>query len=142
MAMTNDLGYGRRLTDQNHAQLVRDLYMGSPAMPSKDLDRTLRRKELDLSIDHRLGCDFPSDRREAMWKVAERVERKRGRLILRHLVRRIFPRSLANGANGLAGFMVDEYAKVLSPAELREFFDLEPGERPTLPIEPDQTAQR
>ena len=140
--MPQKLAYGPRLTDQDHARLVRDLYLGIPAMPLRDFDRTIRRKELDLAIDHRLGCDFPQDRREAMWAVAERVERKRGRLIFRHLVRRLLPHSLANGANGLAGFMVDEYAKVLSPAELQEFFDLLPGERPVLPIDPRGATRR
>jgi hypothetical protein len=34
--------------------------------------------------------------------------------------------------------MVDEYAKVLSRAELESFFDLRKGERPVLPIDIEQ----
>ena len=127
--------FGPRLSDQAHATMVRDLYLGIPNMPKADRDSVLRRRELDLAIDHRLGCAFPADRRDAMWAVAERVERKRGRLVLWHLARSLMPGKLANRAQALAMFMVREYAEVLEPPELDAFFDRNPGERPTLPID-------
>ena len=91
-----------------------------------------------MAIDHRLGRDFPHDRREALWAIQQRVERKRCRLIFKYLLRRFFARSLARDAQGLAGYLVDEYAKELSESELESYFGAEEVRRPALPIDLDQ----
>jgi hypothetical protein len=59
-------------------------------------------------------------------------------LALKYPFRRFFAKSLARSAQGLAGYLVDEYAKVLTKAELNSFFGLEDGQRPALPIDLDQ----
>jgi hypothetical protein len=107
-------------------------------MPTKEQDMAVRRLELDLAIDHRLGRDFPQERRAALWAVQQRVEKRRLWLALKYLLRRIFPNKLAQQVQHLAGYMVDEYAKVLNEAELESFFSLKEGQRPVLPIDPDQ----
>jgi len=109
-----------------------------PPMPTPEQDRELRRRQLDLSIDYRLGRDFPQERRAALWEIQQRVEKKRLRLALWHLLRRLAPGRLAGAANGLAGYLVDEYAKVLSKPELKRHFDLPEGTRPALPIDIDR----
>jgi hypothetical protein len=98
----------------------------------------VRRRELELAIDHRLGRDFPLERREALWAAKERVEKKRLRLGVKFLVKRLFAKNVNKEAQGLAGYMVDEYAKVLNAAELESFFGLKKGERPELPIDIDE----
>ena len=107
-------------------------------MPSRKEDERVRRIELDLAIDHRLGRNFPRERREALWTVQQRVERKRLQLGLRHLFRRAFTRTKARDAQRLAGYLADEYAEVLSQAELARFFDLKAGEPPALPVDLEQ----
>jgi hypothetical protein len=109
-----------------------------PPMPTKDQDRQVRQMELNLAIDHRLGRDFPLERREALWNILQRVEKKRLWLALKYPLRRFFSKSLARDAQGLAGFLVDEYAKVLTQSELNSFFDLQEGQRPALPIDLNQ----
>src|SRR5262249_57312564 len=69
--------YGPRLTDEEYDRAVVDLHRGMSPMPTREEDRALRRRALDLAIDHRLGRNFPRDRREALWKASERVESKR-----------------------------------------------------------------
>jgi hypothetical protein len=66
------------------------------------------------------------------------VEKKRLWLALKYPFRRFFAKSLARDAQGLAGFLVDEYAKVLTQSELKRFFDLQEGQRPALPIDLNQ----
>ena len=136
--MRGDLQYGPRLTDDEYERRIIELHRGLPPMPTADQDRAVRRQELELAIDHRLGRDFPRERREALWAAKERVEKRRLRLGLKFLFKRLFARNVAREAQGLAGYMVDEYAKVLSPAELESFIGLERGQRPVLPIDGEQ----
>ena len=134
--MSEELGHGPRLSDEEHDRRIVQLYAGRPAAPSRQEQEWLRRQELELAIDHRLGTEFPRERRDALWAIQQRVERRRGRLLLRHLVRRVLPGSLARGAQGLAGFLVDEYAKVLNRKELESFFGEAEARAPALPVDP------
>jgi len=131
-----DLGHGPRLTDEEYDRRVVGLHEGRPPMPSREEDRALRRAELELAIDHRLGRDFPAARRERLWQVLEQVERRRLRLVGRYLLGRLFTREKgpAKSANRLAGWMVDHFADVLDPRELESFFELG-GAEPRLPVD-------
>lgn len=132
------LDYGPRLSDEEYQKRIVELHSGVPAAPSADQDRSLRRQELELAIDYRLGRDFPSERREALWSVRQQIERKRLRLAFRYLLRRLIPGQLARGAQSLAAYAADEYATVLSTPELLRFLDLRQGEPPALPVDADQ----
>ena len=90
------------------------------------------------AIDYRLGIDFPAARREALWAVQEWVERKRLRLALKYFLRKMITRWFVRDVRKLTGFLVDEYAKVLSKDELERFFDLQEGQKPSLPIDGGQ----
>ena len=127
--------HGPRLSLEEYERRLVALYSGQPPMPTNAQDQEQRRRQLDLSIDYRLGRNFPTERRAALWEIAQRVEKRRLRLVLWHAVRRLMPGRLAAKANGLAGFMVDEYAKVLSGDEIERYFDLPAGTRPGLPID-------
>ena len=139
--MQMELNYGPRLSDDEYEKRIIELHRGLPPMPTKDQDREVRRRELELAIDHRLGRDFPRERREALWAIKERVEKRRLWLGVKFLVKKLFARNINREAQGLAAYMVDEYAKVLTKDEVRSYFDLKEGERPTLPIDTDQGAK-
>ena len=136
--MPDALNHGPRLTDEEYEKRIIELHRGLPPMPTEEQDRQVRRMALDLSIDHRLGRDFPQERRELLWAIQQRVEKRRLWLALKYPFRRLFAKSLARGAQGLAGYLVDEYAGVLTQAEIKSFFGLEEGQRPALPIDMDQ----
>lgn len=133
--MPREPDYGPRLTDEQYEQGILSLYRGLPPMPSPEQDREVRRQELDLAIDHRLGRDFPADRRSALWAVQQRIEKKRLRLAAKYLLRRAVSKLFARHAQELAGYAADEYAKVLSREELQRFLDLREGEPPALPVD-------
>ncbi len=126
--MADDLGYGRRLSGEEYDRRVVALYEGAPAMPTKAEDAAIRRQELDISIDYRLGVDFPAEKREAIWEIMQRVEKRRLWLGAKYGLRRLFSRQMDDEApsgdvNALAGFMSDELAEVLNERELRAFLD-------------------
>ena len=130
--------HGPRLTDEEYERRIIEIHRGLPPLPTEEQDRLVRRMELDLAIDYRLGRGFPQERRELLWAIQQRVEKKRLRLALTYPFRWLFAKRLARGAQGLADYLVDEYAKVLTQTELRTFFGLEEGQQPALPIDIDQ----
>lgn len=133
--MQSELEYGPRLTDAEYEKRIVSLYRGLPPMPSPEQDQEIRRQELNLAIDHRLGRAFPEERRSALWAAQQRVEKKRLRLAMKYLLHRLVTKLLVRHAQSLAGYAAEEYAKVLSPEELRRFLDLKEGEPPSLPID-------
>ena len=136
--MNSVFDHGPRLTDEEYQQRIVELHSSSPAALTKEREREIRRQELELAIDFRLGCDFPGERREALWAIQQRVEQKRLRLMLKYFFRRFFGKGLIRDVQGLAGFLVHEYARVLNQAELESYFGAEEVQSPALPIDPDQ----
>jgi len=135
--MGDDLGYGPLLSGEEYEKKIMALYSGLPPVPSREQESEVRRKELELTIDHRLGRDFPRLKREALWAIQQQVEKKRGRLIFKYVLRKIFYKGLIRDALGLAGYLVEEYAKVLNQRELDSFFGPEEARHPGLPVDPE-----
>ena len=133
--MQPELEYGPLLTAAEYEKQMVSLYRGLPPMPSPEQDRDIRRQELNLTIDHRLGRAFPEERRSALWEAQQRVEKKRLRLAMKYLLHRFVTKLLVRDAHSLAGHVAEEYAKVLSPEELRRFLDLKEDEPPSLPVD-------
>lgn len=127
--------YGPRLSNEEYDRRILSLYRSLPPLPSHDQDTEVRRQELNLAIDHRLGRGFPEERRSALWAVQQRIEKKRLWLGMKYLLRGLIARFFARDAQSLAGYAAEEYAKVLSPGELNLFLDLKEGEPPALPVD-------
>lgn len=117
----SNLGHGPRTSREEYDRRIVALYSGAPVVPTRAQEAEMRRQELDLTVDHRLGRDFPFDRREALWRVAQRVERRRARLLAWHLIRWVLPGGLERAAARIAGGLIAEYGKVLEPAELEAY---------------------
>ena len=133
--MGSDLGYGPRLSGREYEKKIVELHSGMPPSPGREEEARVRRRELDLAVDHRLGKDFPKEKRDALWEIQQRVEKKRMHLVFRWLFHFISYKPLYKKANRLAGFLVDEYAKVLTKDEIVAFFDLKENEEPSLPMD-------
>jgi hypothetical protein len=130
------LDYGPRLPGDEYDRKVAELHSGRPPLPSEEEDRELRRRELDLVIDHRLGREFPQARREALFRVQCGLEKGGLASAFRSVLDRMLPALLVRRARALADDTVRAYAGVLSPAELRRFLDLEEGQPvPGLPVD-------
>lgn len=125
MAQTAD--FGRKLSGEEYERRVVELYSGAPPLPDDNQDRALRRRELDLQIDHRLGVDFPAGRRERLFEVQCGLDQVGPVSLLRYALGRLMPSFLVRHARFLADDTVRAYAQVLSEEELRQFLDLEAG---------------
>ena len=108
-----------------------------PKISSRDYDRgvvSLHRRakgsaeaieqgELDLMIDHRLGTQFPSARRQQLLEQVRAVRKHTPwYLVCGFLTRPTDPSS------GLIKPMVKKYSQVLSDSELMVFLDLSPSD--------------
>ena len=145
--MTGDLGYGKRLSGEEYDKQVIQLHRYASPIPSKEEDTKIRRQELSLSIDYRLGVDYPQQKREVLWEIQQRVEKRRLWLGIKYglrllLCKNTIPQQLPKQANTLAGFMVNEFSSVLNEKELLSFFELEPGEKATLPVDFDELSKK
>jgi hypothetical protein len=127
--MDRSVNFGRRLTDAEYQSAIIALQEALPPMPTHEQDEATRRAELDLAIDHRLGVDFPIARRERLWSIQLRIEKRRMRLALWLLL----PMALRRRAQRLAVDVVSEYARVLNQAELEAFFGSDEARNPALP---------
>jgi hypothetical protein len=128
--------YGPRLTDEEYERRVVELHRGMPPMPTPEQDRALRRRALNLAIDHRLGRDFPGSRREALWAASERIDSRRIWLGLRYMLGMLLSSVRRGHAEALTNALTAEYSKVLSQPELRQFLGLKEGQPPALPVDP------
>lgn len=131
--MADDLGYGRRLSGEEYDSRVVEIHRQASPMPSKEEDAEIRRREFNLSIDYRLGVDFPLHKREALWEIMQQVEKRRLWLGFKHglrllLFRDSVPEKLRQGTDAMAAVMVKEFSSVLNEQELRSFFESEQEE--------------
>ena len=129
------MDYGTNLSGEEYDKRVVALHENLPHALSREMEKQLRREELEAMIDYRLGRNFPKEKRDLLWKVQERIEKKRTLLMLKYLFRHFFKKSFVQSAQNLAGYLVDEYATVLSKEELEMFFGKNEAADPALPID-------
>lgn len=127
--------YGTKLSGEEYDKRIVALHENLPPSLSQEMERQLRRKELEIMIDYRLGCNFPKEKRDLLWKVQEKIEKKRTLLMFKYLFRNLFKKPFIHSTQNLAGYLVDEYAKVLSKEELEMFFGQNEAADPALPID-------
>ena len=121
--------HGKRLTTREYERAIVALYTGAPPMPDAAEDARLRRAELDFSIDHKLGVDFPAARRDQMWLAAEKTEKNRVvtafKIIASHILHGRGGEKHMDGGPGDARFLTGQvaknYAAVLDSEELEQF---------------------
>lgn len=130
--------HGPRISGEEYDRRIVALYSDLPPEPSREQTLRARREELDLTVDHRLGKDFPDSRREALWEVHQRVQRAPLRLILKSALNRILPWDTARDARKLAGHAVEEYGRVLTHGELELFFGEDEVREPGLPVDAEE----
>lgn len=84
------------------------------------------RKEMDLTVDHRLGVWFPRERRNHLWIVTQRINDEysrlgRVKLIFYWLVSFVSPSLLMNKIDAMSKFVIAELEAALTREELIAF---------------------
>lgn len=122
--------HGYRLTGEEYEQKVIALFNAHPYnTATEEQDAQYRKAELNLQIDRRLGVDFPADRREELWQVAQKIEKGRLLMGFRIVASYIFGGKAdekhmdgsAADADVLTKFLVKKYSAVLDKEELEQF---------------------
>jgi hypothetical protein len=127
--------HGPVISDEEYERRMFALYEGLPPIPSRHQEHDIRRRELDILIDHRLGSRFPEDRREALWVAHQNVDKRRIRTAIEAFSMSILPGGMRRATGRLAGSAAREYGKVLSQGELDQFLGTDRGQPPALPFD-------
>jgi hypothetical protein len=101
---------------QDYEQRIAKLYSTSSAMPDRHEDLLIRRSELDLLIDYKLGESFPAERRDQMWEVKQRLDRWHWWYVVKGFVT-----SPTDPGAALARAHRASFIRVLSARELQQF---------------------
>jgi hypothetical protein len=133
--------YSPRLSEQEYEQRVAQLYKqaaeGQLSAAPSNLDETIKEKEFQLTIDYRLGTNFPTEKRTALWNAKQRAEKQKLRLIGKYFQVSLKKRAFADGMQIMLERLIEEFSKILTPDELNAFMALKKGEKPVLPVDPD-----
>lgn len=112
--------HGRKLTQKEFENSIAKLFEGHEEINTEEIER----QELELTIDYRLGINFPQERREALWLVHKKVKNRRKYMLTQSLIANFLPPFLRHTiVSKLIDYMLSEYSKVLSPDEMNDFFD-------------------
>lgn len=114
------LDHGPRISKREFERHITKLYEKTPSNLNREEQFSLMQKELDLIIDHRLGINFPIERREKLWRIRRKTESSIAKNILF-----LFSRSLLKFRTaGIADKLLKDYREVLSKKEFNAFFDI------------------
>jgi hypothetical protein len=114
--------YGPKIDSTAYHDQMHDLYFGGEGRPPV-ATRDLPRQELDLTIDHKLGRDFPVHLREALWQANRRIRRRQLLVLFLALVRKALGAS-EPVENALYRMVIRQYGRILSLAELSAMVDV------------------
>jgi hypothetical protein len=101
--------------------------MRASGMPRGAANEVRGDLEFRLTIDHRLGEDFPRDRRESLASLHRDFRRDIKAAIGRHVRGEATPDEHAAAVNDRTRRLIADYALVLSPEELGDFVGGDPG---------------
>jgi hypothetical protein len=134
--------YGPRLSSDEYEQAVVELYRraaeGRVGAGQGDVAQALKDGEFNLAIDHKLGKNFPAEKRQALLEAKRRAEKQRLRLVGRFIRKCVRERKFASGMQVWLEHLAEAFSKVLSAEELNAFISERPGEKPIFPIEADK----
>ena len=126
--------HGARLSSQEYSHRIRILFNPEDYNnPDPAFQKNLRRQEFELTVDHRLGQNFPAEKREALFVAVEKA-RAPWQLVfgLAGIVfSKLFKKPGRNAASSLhltflSAGMTKAVSKVLTPEETLQFL----GDKP------------
>jgi len=120
--------YGRKIPageyEQRLVKLYQDAALRMPSHADQRIADELKLAEFHLVIEHRLGQDFPQDKRQALWAAKQRVESTGVALEdpRRRIVTHVDP--TLHGSHSMLEGLRDEFEKILSSEDLRQLMGI------------------
>ncbi|MHC1743642.1 MAG: hypothetical protein AB9873_11505 [Syntrophobacteraceae bacterium] len=124
--------HGRRMSEQEYAErlsgLLERVKAGSaPGESDAVLFERYRDAEFDLTVEYRLGPDFPDARREPLRVILKRVREQTEGLKQEYLAGRLTGQEFAERMQAATDSMAEACGSVLTPEEMRDYFGQEEG---------------
>lgn len=133
---------GKRMSEREYmdrvSRLMEKVRAESAATENKaSLFEKYRDAEFDLTVEYRLGPDFPVERREALRAADRRVQRQLEERRKEYASGRLSQQELQARMQAMADEMARAYASVLTPEEMTAFFGRDKG-ADKLPFPPEE----
>ena len=119
--------HGPTMSQSAYMEAIDALYADFANAPAKTkIPDEVLRKELELTIDHRLGIFFPRERRNHLWLVQQRIAENylrfgKVKALVYWLVSFVRPQVLVNKLEELNQFAVTELESAFTKEELIAF---------------------
>lgn len=119
--------YGPQISHSAYLTAIDELYKEFENKPAKTkVPDVVLRKELELTIDHRLGVFFPRERRNHLWLVQQRIAENylkfgKWKAIMYWVASFVRPQLLVNKMAELNEFAVTELESAFTKEELIAF---------------------
>ena len=120
------LKHGPTMSFEAYQEAIDDLYAEFEDQPKLKVPEEVLRKELELTIDHRLGVFFPRERRNHLWLVQQRIAANylkfgKYKAIMYWLISFVRPKVLVAKMDELNSFAVQELESAFTKEELIAF---------------------
>lgn len=114
---------GPKLTRQEYERAIVSLFEKAGGIGRDEEEkRKLRQQELNLTIDYRLGINFPKVRRDALLEAQEKIEKSRVKILVKKILIPLISNCVPEkGSEQLIAQLFQEYSKVLSAQEMNDF---------------------
>lgn len=100
--------------------------------------RRCQEQEFEITIDHKLGTDFPAEKRQRMREIFRPYNISKNSLLKQYERGYVSGEQFAHQMQLLLDDLIASYSQVLSAEELTAFLDVAPNSRAALPFDPRQ----
>jgi len=129
-----------KMTEREYMERVAGLFEKVKAEAATEDETVLleryREAEFDLTVDYRLGVDFPQERREALRKIQRQSRDHTEAIKAEFLFGKLTNEEFAARMQAATAAMIEACRSVLTPAELEALVGSEEGDL-HLPLSPD-----
>lgn len=108
--------HGERLTHETYEKQLRAACSHQPALPD------VRRRELDIAIDYRLGRAFPEARREALWVIQQEIDARLVTVGALSSIKELLRGKVPGVSRVQVYYLFKKYGSILDLDEVQMFF--------------------
>ncbi|MDD5057193.1 MAG: hypothetical protein PHQ60_04920 [Sideroxydans sp.] len=101
--------------------------------------RRCQEQEFEFTIDHKLGTDFPADKRQRMREIFCPFNINKNSLLKKYKQGAVSGEQFAQQMQLLLDDLIAKYSQVLSADELNSFLGVAPNSHASFPFDPHQS---
>lgn len=134
--------HNKRMNEKEYMERISRLYENIRAESTANEDeetlfKRYRDAEFDLTVEYRLGPDFPAERREALRAIYQQVHIQTEELRKKYMSGDLQKQEFVSRMQALTAEMVEKFAGVLTQEEMTAYFGHGEGAY-NIPFSPDE----